>query len=196
MSAPIRIRLVAPSRLLPATPQPENLAAHLDTFGPRPVVGDALIGEVERRGLVGRGGVSFPVARKWRAVASFASRMAEPVVVADGVETEPASVKDRTLLALRPHLVFDGIQLAAEAVGATRAVLYVSRANASLMSALATARRERPGGELYVEVVGAPTRYIAGEETAVVNRLNGRTARPSAVPPRPYETGSTGGRRC
>lgn len=189
MNAPVRIRPVAPFRLLPSTPQPEDLAAHLAEFGPRPIVGTALLDELERSGLAGRGGASFPVARKWRAVASFASRMGEPVVVADGVETEPASVKDRTLLALRPHLVLDGIQSAAEAVGATRAVLYVSRANEALMQALATARRERPGGEVYVEVVGAPTRYLAGEETAVVNRLNGRTARPSVVPPRPFEAG-------
>ena len=189
MSAPVRIRPVAPSRLLPSTPQPEDFTAHVAVFGPRPHVGDALIGELERSGLQGRGGASFPVARKWRAVANFASRLAEPVVVGDGVETEPASVKDRTLLALRPHLVLDGIQLAVEAVGATRAVLYVSRANASLMTALAKAQRERPGGEVYVEIIGAPTRYVAGEETAVVNRLNGRTARPSVVPPRPYEVG-------
>jgi NADH:ubiquinone oxidoreductase subunit F (NADH-binding) len=189
VNTPVRIRPVAPSRLLPSTPQPAALAAHIAEFGPRPIVGDALIDELERSGLAGRGGAGFPVWRKWRAVATFASRMAEPVVVADGVETEPASVKDRTLLALRPHLVLDGIQLAAEAVGATRAVLYVSRANDSLMKALAGAQRERPGGEVYVEITGAPTRYVAGEETAVVNRLNGRTARPSAVPPRPFEAG-------
>ncbi|HEX6539092.1 MAG TPA: NADH-ubiquinone oxidoreductase-F iron-sulfur binding region domain-containing protein [Candidatus Dormibacteraeota bacterium] len=192
MTAPVRIRRTAPARLLPATPAPEGITAHLATFGERPPLGAALIDELERSGLAGRGGAGFPAGRKWRAVASHAQRAWAAVVVADAVETEPASIKDQTLLALRPHLVLDGIQHAVEAVGATRAVLYVSRANASLVSALSAAIAERPPGEVTVELRAAPMRYVAGEETAVVNRLNGRAARPSVVPPRPYEAGVDG----
>lgn len=189
---PVSISKVAPPRLLPPSPSPEDHATHLAVFGERPRPGAALIDELERAGLRGRGGAGFPAAVKWRAVAVEAARQGAAVVVGDGVETEPASVKDRTLLALRPHLVIDGLQLAAEAVGAGRIVLYVSRANQALLAALGAALAERPPYECPVELRPAPTRYVAGEETAVVNRLNGRAARPNVVPPRPYEVGVAG----
>ena len=87
---------------------------------------------MERAGLTGRGGAGFPAGRKMRTVAQ-AGRSAGrlrgqggAVVVANGAESEPASAKDRMLLARAPHLVLDGIALAAEAVGATRG--YLSRA--------------------------------------------------------------------
>ena len=188
----VDLRGGAPARLLPATPSPESMAAHVRAVGPRPRPGAALIDELLRSGLTGRGGAGFPAAVKWRAVADRATRERPAVVVGDAVETEPASVKDRTLLALRPHLVLDGLQLAAEAVGATRIILYLSRANDALMRALETALAERPSDELAVELRPAPTRYVAGEETAVVNRLNGRAARPNEVPPRPYDGGVDG----
>jgi NADH:ubiquinone oxidoreductase subunit F (NADH-binding) len=76
-----------------------------------------LIEEVERSGLTGRGGAAFPTARKLAAVA--AGR--DPVVVANGTEGEPASAKDKILLARSPHLVLDGAVLAAELVGAGQA---------------------------------------------------------------------------
>jgi NADH:ubiquinone oxidoreductase subunit F (NADH-binding) len=185
-------RVVDMHRLLPPAPVPEDLATHISVFGPRPLLGPALIDELEQSGLSGRGGASFPVGRKWRSVAAHAASAGAAVVVADGVETEPASIKDRTLLALRPHVVLDGMEHAAEAVGADRAILYVARSNESLVSALTAALQERPRGSLTLDVRRAPARYVAGEETAVVNRLNGRTARPSVVPPRPYEAGVDG----
>ncbi len=79
---------------------------------------------VEAAGLTGRGGAGFPMHRKLRAVAAGGRR---PVVVANGAEGEPASSKDKALLWTAPHLVLDGLQLAAEAVGAHRAYLYAPR---------------------------------------------------------------------
>ena len=92
-------------------------AAHLADHGPLPYRGGTglLISEVAEAGLTGRGGAAFPVARKLAAVA--AGR--RPVVIANGAESEPLSGKDAALLRHSPNLVLDGLQLAAEAVGAS-----------------------------------------------------------------------------
>ena len=76
---------------------------------------------MERSGLTGRGGAGFPTARK---LAAVAARHA-PVVVANGTEGEPASAKDKVLLARSPHLVLDGAVLAAAITGASQAVIVV-----------------------------------------------------------------------
>ncbi len=103
--------------LIPLGPAAESLAAHRQRLGPLPKLpSDQLIAELEASGLLGRGGAGFPVGRKWRAVAERASGGA--VVLANGAEGEPLSLKDRSLMAGRPHLVIDGALLAARAVGA------------------------------------------------------------------------------
>src|SRR5579859_3004442 len=90
-----------------------------------------LIGDIEAAGLTGRGGAAFPVHRKLTAVLEAAGkRRRTPVVIANGAESEPASDKDATLLWLAPHLVLDGLQLAAEAVGADTAILYTHASRA------------------------------------------------------------------
>ena len=87
---------------------------------------DELLSEVESSGLVGRGGAAFPLAVKLRAVRDNGRRAGGAVVVANGEEGEPASIKDRWLLRNRPHLVLDGLRLAAAIVAADRAYVYVS----------------------------------------------------------------------
>jgi len=115
------------------------------------------------------------------------------VVVANGAETEPLSAKDRMLMTARPHLVLDGVLLAVEAVAAARAVLYISRAHDDAAQAMTAAIAERRGDlAVPVSVVRAPHRYVAGEETAAIAHLNGGAARPTMVPPRPYERGVDG----
>jgi NADH:ubiquinone oxidoreductase subunit F (NADH-binding) len=111
-------------RLLP--PAPLDLAGHIGVHGPLryACAPRGLIEEVRAAGLTGRGGAGFPAAVKMTAVADGRGRA---VVVGNGAEGEPASHKDRHLLWLAPHLVLDGLQLAAEAVGARRACLYVHR---------------------------------------------------------------------
>src|SRR6266567_107598 len=113
-------------RLLPATP--EDLQAHLARYGPTPYRGrpGVLIDEIETSGLTGRGGAAFPVYRKLAVVAR--ARGTRKVIVANGAESEPASRKDELLLRLAPNLVLDGLQLAAEAIGATEAHLYLHSA--------------------------------------------------------------------
>ena len=111
-----------------------SLAAHTRVHGPLPQVpAHQLIEEVERSGLRGRGGADFPTARKLRAVAE--RRRVGPVIV-NGSETEPASAKDRLLLARLPHLVLDGAVLAAGAVGARQVIVKVGANATDAVSAL------------------------------------------------------------
>ena len=174
-------------RLLPASP--EDLRRHLARHGPVPYRGrpGALIDDVEASGLTGRGGAAFPVYRKLAAVAR--ARAGRTVAVANGAESEPASRKDELLLRVAPHLVLDGLQLAGEAVGATEAHLYLHAApGPEILRALAERGRDRLG----VTVTQAPPRFLAGQETALVNRLGGGPARPTFQPPRASERGLGG----
>jgi NADH:ubiquinone oxidoreductase subunit F (NADH-binding) len=117
------------------------------------------------------------------------------VVIANAAEREPASDKDRTLLLLRPHLVLDGLEHAAETLGARRAIVYTSRADDEVRRTLQTAiteRRQRADTSVFIEVATGPNRYVAGEETALIARVSGRLAKPRVVPPRPYASGVGG----
>jgi NADH:ubiquinone oxidoreductase subunit F (NADH-binding) len=149
--------------------------------------------ELKAARLRGRGGATFPTWRKWEAVAGRAGGRA--VVVVNGAEGEPASCKDRALMTARPHLVLDGAELAAQAVGATEIALYVNRAFADARSALEGALIERRRARLDpvpTRLALAPPRYVAGEESAAVRFMNGGEAKPAFTPPRPYQRGVKG----
>ena len=176
-------------RLLPAAP--EDLRAHLARYGPAPYRNQsgALIADIEASGLAGRGGAAFPVHRKLAAVARAGVRQGRTVVVANGAESEPASRKDELLLQLAPNLVLDGLQLTAEAVGAAEAHLYLHYApGPQILRALAE-RAARGLDRIAVTITQAPPRFLAGQETAVVNRLGGGPALPTFQPPRVSERG-------
>ncbi|MGH3172370.1 MAG: NADH-ubiquinone oxidoreductase-F iron-sulfur binding region domain-containing protein, partial [Streptosporangiaceae bacterium] len=182
-------------RLLPAHGAvPVDLPTHLNRFGQLPYTGQAgrLIPVVQAAGLTGRGGAAFPVHRKLAAVAQAGARQGRTVVVANGAESEPASHKDELLLQFAPNLVLDGLQLAAETVGATEAHLYLHRApGPQILRALAE-RAARGLDRLAVTITQAPPRFLAGQETAVVNRLGGGPALPTFQPPRVSERGLGG----
>ncbi len=176
-------------RLLPASP--EDLRGHLARYGATPYRGKtgALIADVEASGLTGRGGAAFPVYRKMAIVARARGRK---VIVANGSESEPASRKDELLLRLAPNLVLDGLQLAAEAVGATEAHLYLHYGpTPEILRALAE-RASRGLDGLATMITQAPPRFLAGQETALVNRLGGGPALPTFQPPRVTERGLGG----
>ena len=182
-------------RLLPALGQvPEGLHEHIARLGRPPEARD-IIALVQEAGLTGRGGAAFPVHRKLAAVRDAAGRSRRPVVIANGAETEPVSDKDATLLWLAPHLVLDGLQIVANAVRADKAVLYVhADRRGDVGVALTHAVTERAGGldAVAVEVVEAPPRFLAGQETALVNHLSGGPAVPTFGIPRITERGLAG----
>ena len=153
-------------RLLRLTPGVEEYAEYAGGGGYQALDDpDRLLDEVERSGLLGRGGAAFPLAVKLRTVRDAGRAGGHAVVLANGEEGEPASVKDKWLLRNRPHLVLDGVRLAARVVGAQRAVVYVSDplAAQALDSALAAADLD-----LSIGVVTVDAGYVAGEETAAV----------------------------
>ncbi|MGB8021551.1 MAG: hypothetical protein WCF04_10020 [Candidatus Nanopelagicales bacterium] len=103
-------------------------------------------------------------------------------------------MKDKALLRARPHLVLDGLQLAAEAISARRFVLYLHR-DTEMRGVLRRliADRRRHGIDAHdVEVVEAPHRFLAGEESALANRDRGGLALPRFTPPRVFESGVDG----
>ena len=181
-------------RLLLTQPGVEDLAAYRMRDGYRPILGaDGLLEEVELSGLVGRGGGAFPMAVKLRSVRDAGRRGHETVVVANGEEGEPASVKDRWLLRNRAHLVLDGLRLAAQIVGARRGYMYVSDPPAARAVEAALAELDRDTlGDVTVTLVTVDPGYVAGEETAVVRAINGGPAKPTDKPPRPYQQGVAG----
>jgi NADH:ubiquinone oxidoreductase subunit F (NADH-binding) len=180
-----------PPRLLGEQPGArEDLAAYRARGGYRPLTGaDELLSEVESSGLVGRGGAAFPLAVKLRTVRDNGLRASGTVVVANGEEGEPASIKDRWLLRNRPHLVLDGLRLAAAIVAAERAYVYVSDPESarSVEAALAELGSELHG--ITVDLLTVQSGYVAGEETAAVQAINGGPAKPTDKPPRPFEAG-------
>jgi NADH:ubiquinone oxidoreductase subunit F (NADH-binding) len=167
------------------------LEAHDHHYGPAPVGSRSLIEEVARSGLRGRGGAGFPTATKLAAVAS----RRRPIVVVNATEGEPASHKDKVLLTVTPHLVMDGAVLAAAAVGADEVRICIDRSANHAGDAVGRAIDERAScrrDRVAISLHAAPDRYVAGEETALVQWLNGRDARPAFVPPRPFERGVEG----
>jgi NADH:ubiquinone oxidoreductase subunit F (NADH-binding) len=156
-----------------------------------------LIRDIEAAGLTGRGGAAFPVHRKLQAVSAAADkRRRTPAVIANGAESEPASDKDATLLWLSPHLVLDGLQLAAEAVGADTAILYthVNRGHdvGSRLREALQARHAAGVDRVPVQLAEAPARFLSGQETALLNHLSGGPAIPTFIPPRITERGLNG----
>ncbi|HYB83496.1 MAG TPA: NADH-ubiquinone oxidoreductase-F iron-sulfur binding region domain-containing protein [Mycobacterium sp.] len=182
-----------PSRLLGDRPghTRESYPAYQELGGYRSLADpDALLEEIERSGLQGRGGAAFPLAIKLRAVRDNGRAAGGSVVVANGEEGEPTSIKDRWLLRYRPHLVLDGLRLAATIVAADRAHIYVSDPDSA--RSVEAALTERPFGDITVELCNVPPGYIAGEETAVTRAINGGPVKPTDKPPRPFQAGVSG----
>jgi NADH:ubiquinone oxidoreductase subunit F (NADH-binding) len=172
-----------------------GLEAHLALHGPLPLehrrrrgAESPLIGRLERAGLDGRGGAGFPTARKLRAVAEGRGRA---VVVINVAEREPASEKDRTLATRLPHLLLDGGQLAAAAVGADELIVCVCESAPASIASMATAISERARLHEPAQIIltAVPSAYVAGQESALVKHLNGGPATPTFTPPLPFERG-------
>lgn len=179
----------SPVRLLRGDLARETRDEYLATGGYLAVHDPAAIAVIATESDVcGRGGAGFPIGRKLTAVAESADP--HRAVVANGEEGEPGSVKDRLLLRTRPHLVLDGLRLAAIATAADDLHVYVSDPGAA--AAIEAALAEQPPMPGPVRVTTVAPAYVAGEESAVVRFLDGGPALPTAKPPRVFEHGVGG----
>ena len=161
-----------------------------------------VVARLQSSGLRGMGGAGFPVGTKWQLVRE--QREPTRYVICNADESEPGSFKDRVILAELPHLVIEGILLAARSVGAHRGFVFIrheyGRERALLEAALNTARRAGVVGEdvcgsgfdFELEIVTSPGGYVLGEETALLEVLEGRRGEPRPKPPFPGRHGLFG----
>jgi NADH:ubiquinone oxidoreductase subunit F (NADH-binding)/NADH:ubiquinone oxidoreductase subunit E len=161
-----------------------------------------VIASVKEAALQGRGGAFFPTAVKWEGCAK--ARGDPKFVVMNGEEGEPGIFKDRHLMEGDPHQALEGVLLAAYAAGATRAILYVhGEANLSAARLAQAVARASGAGLVGERILGRPFTchvelrrgaggFVLGEETALLESIEGRRPQPRTRPPFPVESGLWG----
>jgi formate dehydrogenase beta subunit len=152
-----------------------------------------LVEELQASGLTGYGGAGFPTGTKWDAVSK------EPgprCVVVNADEGEPGTIKDRYVMELRPHLLVEATVVAMRSLDAPEGWIYLreeyATARARLEAALAEFRAAGLLDGLSLELVVGAGAYIAGEETAMLESMEGRRAMPRLKPPFPSQFGFLG----
>lgn len=161
-----------------------------------------VIAEVSKSGLKGRGGGGFPTGKKWEIAAS--SNVNEKYFICNLDESEPGTYKDRLLAENNPHQLIEGMIIGSYAIGAKKAFLYVNGnfhlAHFLLERAIRQAYENHFLGEhlmgsdysLEFELFIGAGAYICGEETALINSLEGKRGEPRKRPPYTCETGLFG----
>lgn len=159
-----------------------------------------VVRQIEESGLRGRGGAGFPCGRKWRTVAQAAGQTRYVICNAD--ESEPLMFKDRVLIDGNPHAIIEGISIAAYAVGAAEAFIYVRgeyEAQARLLEQAVhdaadhgLLRDDATGFRIQIHIHRGAGAYICGEESALIESLEGRRGEPRVRPPYPATAGYRG----
>ena len=148
---------------------------------------EGVLAELSASGLRGRGGAGFPTGTKWRTVVEHASAALATTVVVNAAEGEPGSFKDRALLRANPYRVLEGALIAARAVGARQVIVALKGSFGTEMERLrgAMAEIEDAGwaGDVAMTAVAGPEEYLFGEETALLEVLDGRPPFPRIAPP-------------
>ena len=164
---------------------------------------EGTIKEITKAKLRGRGGAGFPTGLKWRLCRQAVSE--DHYVVCNADEGEPGTFKDRVLLTLAPQLVFDGMTIAGYALGAKHGVVYLRGEYAYLHESLIEAlAQRRSAGQLGSDICGlegfdfdiriqlGAGAYICGEESALIESLEGKRGAPRDRPPFPTDHGYLG----
>lgn len=155
----------------------------------------ALVALVEASGLRGRGGAGFPCGRKLRSV--MEGPPGPKFVVANADEGDPGAFSDRVLMLRHPHRLIEGMAIAAHATGATEGIIYLREEYPRTLRVLEAALAEAPGlgmpaGDFAIRVVRGRGGYVCGEETAMLNAIEGVRPAVRVRPPFPTECGLHG----
>jgi NADH:ubiquinone oxidoreductase subunit F (NADH-binding) len=154
---------------------------------------EKIVEELKASGLTGYGGAGFPTGLKWEAVAK---EPAPRYVVVNADEGEPGTIKDRYVMELRPHLMIEGALIAMDFAVATEGFVYLREEYAYARERLQVALQEfRSAGLLdgrSIELVVGAGAYICGEETAMLESMEGRRGMPRLKPPFPSQFGYLG----
>ena len=152
---------------------------------------DEVIAIVSDSGLRGRGGAGFPTGTKWRSVADSAPQDGATYLVCNAAEGEPGTYKDRSLMARNPYAIIEGMLIGLYAIGAERAFIGVKQRFDTEVARLIDARdaMAAAGWERAddVRVVPGPDEYLFGEESAMIEVIEGKLPLPRILPP--YMTG-------
>ena len=144
-----------------------------------------LLERIKENKLLGRSGSRFPVAKKWE---SLAAKTGKKYLICNGAEGEPGVFKDKYILKTDPKKVIAGIEKTMKALGINRCFFYLRK---DYKKALAPKLKSLIEGKK-IEIVEKEDRYVAGEETAAINSIEGLRAEPSIKPPFPTEVGIGG----
>ncbi|MFI5053614.1 MAG: NADH-ubiquinone oxidoreductase-F iron-sulfur binding region domain-containing protein, partial [Acidimicrobiia bacterium] len=182
----------SPSRVLRSSPRLTLGDALADGAGDalraaRSMTPAAVIDIVTASGLQGRGGAGFPAARKWQAVVANSTPGTPSTVVVNAAEGEPGSFKDRSIIRNDPYLMLEGALIAAHAVGADSVIVATKRAftteSERLRAAVAEIQDAGWLGDVDVTVFDGPSEYLYGEETGLLEVIDGRPPFPRIAPP-------------
>src|SRR5205807_4066483 len=148
---------------------------------------EAIVAEIEASGLRGRGGAGFPTGRKWRTVRENASDVLATTVVVNGAEGEPGTFKDRTIMRRDPYAVIEGALIAGRVVAANSVVFGLKRTFvpevSRMRAAIVEIQRAGWAEGIDLSVFEGPDEYLYGEETALLETLDGRYPFPRIAPP-------------
>jgi NADH:ubiquinone oxidoreductase subunit F (NADH-binding) len=149
--------------------------------------GDDIIAQVLAAGLRGRGGAGFPTGRKWQTVREYFSNFARTTVVVNAAEGEPGTLKDRTIMRNNPYQVIEGALIAARALGADEIIIATKKAFVPEVDRVRQAMAEivKAGWNADTPIVlfEGPEEYLYGEETALLETIDGRYPFPRTAPP-------------
>jgi len=162
----------------------------------------AIIDDLETAGLTGRGGAGFPTGLKWRAVQQEAAT--QKYIICNADESEPLVFKDRVLMDTNPHQLLEGMAIAGHAVGADEGYIYIRGEYESQAERLERAVKQAEARNWLGEHIQGSTfsfrihvhrgagAYICGEETALLESLEGKRGEPRLRPPFPTTYGFRG----
>ena len=151
---------------------------------------------LEQSGLQGRGGAYFPVHAKWSGAIGAAARNGEPLLVANGEEGEPGTFKDRWLMESDSQRILEGLRIACHVLGASQTYWYINgladRSATAAAEAIASAQSAGLLDGVSVEIRRGAGGYVCGEESVILESIEGRRAVPRLKPPYPTERGLWG----